>query len=218
MGTTTVAPIADPSAAGVRRPGRLVPRFLDRGAIFAGYVGIGMAVVIAIAFALIIPVQTLVFIATILGGVLIGAYANQRSNRYRPMRRVFANAVWAALVTAISLSILYGGIRLLFVYADSGFRNPGQGGQITCQVGPDCTYQRYVEDGQADELAAIGVTDGASFGSYFFWDGVIVNGAGLIILLTVAGALAAAGFRSLQTPPPDGPVEGTFVPRSRSQG
>ena len=214
VGPATAAPASGTPARGAR-PGRLSPRFLDKGAIFAGYVGIGMTVVIAIAFALIIPVQTLVFVATILGGVLIGAYANQRSNRYRPMRRVFANAIWAALVTAISLSLLYGAIRLLFVVADSGFRNPGQGGQIECQVGPDCTYQRYVEDGQGDELAAIGVTDGASFGSYFLWDGVIVNGAGLIILLTVAGALVAAGFRSLQTPPPDAPAEGTFVPRSR---
>lgn len=215
VGPAPAASASGAPAAGTR-PGRVSPRFIDKGAIFAGYVGIGMAVVIAIAFALIIPVQTLVFIATILGGVLIGAYANQRSNRYRPMKRVFANAVWAALVTAISLSILYGGIRLLFVYADSGFRNPGQGGQIECQVGPDCTYLRYVEDGQADELAAIGVTDGASFGSYFFWDGVIVNGAGLIILFTVAGALVAAGVRSLQAPPPDAPAQGTFVPRSRS--
>jgi hypothetical protein len=188
---------------------------VDKGAVFAGYVGIGMAVVIAIAFALIIPVQTLVFIATLAGGVLIGAYANQRSNRWRPMKRVFANAIWAALVTALSLSLLYGAIRLLFVYADSGFRNPGQGGQIECQVGPDCTYQRYVEDGQGDELAAIGVTDGASFGNYFFWDGVIVNGAGLITLVTVAGALLAAGFRMTQSPPPDAPAPGTFVPRAR---
>ena len=89
------------SAAGAR-PGRLAPRFVDKGAIFAGYVGIGMAIVIAIAFALIIPVQTLVFIAAIAGGVLIGAYANQRSNRWRPMKRVFGNALWAALITGLS--------------------------------------------------------------------------------------------------------------------
>ena len=109
VGPITAAPVSGSSATGAR-PGRLSPRFIDKGAIFAGYVGIGMAVVIAIAFALIIPVQSLVFLATIAGGVLIGAYANQRSNRWRPMKRVFANALWAALVTAISLSILYGAI------------------------------------------------------------------------------------------------------------
>ena len=38
------------------RPGR----FVDRGSVFAGYVGIGMAIVVVIAFALVIPVQTLV--------------------------------------------------------------------------------------------------------------------------------------------------------------
>jgi len=197
------------------RPGRISPRFVDKGAIFAGSVGIGMAIVIAIAFELIIPVQSLVILAAVAAGLLIGGYANQRSNRWRPMKRVFANAIWAAFVTAVSLALIYGAIRLLFVVADSGFRNPGQGGQITCQIGPDCTYQRYVQDGQADQLAAIGVTDGASFGSYFLWDTVIINGAGLIILATVAGALVAAGFRSLQSPPPNAPTQGTFVPRSR---
>ena len=55
-----------------RRPGR----FIDKGAVFAGYVGIGMALVIAIAFALIIPVQTLVFLAAPIAGLLIGGYAN----------------------------------------------------------------------------------------------------------------------------------------------
>ena len=170
--------------------------------MFAGYVGIGMAVVIAIAFELIIPVQTLVFIAAPLAGVLIGAYANQRSSRWRPMKRVFANALWAALVTALSLALIYGAIRLLFVVADTGFRNPGQGGQIACQTGPDCTWQRYLEDGHADELAAAGVTDGGSFWSYFVWDQVVVRSAGLIVVLTLGGALVAAGFRAIQTPPP----------------
>jgi hypothetical protein len=201
VGHPTAGQAADPSAAPAR-PSRL-GRFVDRGAIFAGYVGIGMAVVIAIAFELIIPVQTLVFIAAPISGVLIGAYANQRSLRWRPMKRVFANALWAAVVTAVSLALIYGTIRMLFVYADSGFRNPGQGGQITCQTGPDCTWKRYLEDGKGPELIASGVTDGRSFGSYFLVNTVIINGAGLIIMLTVGGALIAAGFRSIQTPPAD---------------
>ena len=58
--------------------------------------GIGMAIVVVIAFALIIPVQTLVFLAAPLCGLVIGNYANSRSGRWRPMRRVFANAAWAA--------------------------------------------------------------------------------------------------------------------------
>ena len=99
---------------------------MDKGAIFAGYVGIGMAVVIAIAFALIIPVQTLVFIAAIAGGVLIGAYANQRSNRWRPMKRVFGNAIWAALVTGLSAWRSSGAsCACVFVQFDSG-ATPGR--------------------------------------------------------------------------------------------
>ena len=212
FGPATAAPAAGTPATGAR-PGRLSPRFLDKGAIFAGYVGIGMAVVIAIAFALIIPVQTLVFIAAILGGVLIGAYANQRSNRWRPMRRVFGNALWAALVTGVSLAMLWGILRLAFVQFDSGATPDGT--YISCQLGPDCTWKRYVADGQGPELEAAGVTDGASFGSYFI-SSVVVTGGSLMILFTVAGALVAAGFRSIQKPPEDAPAPGTFVPRSRS--
>ena len=60
-----------------RAPAPVVPgRFIDRGSVFAGYVGIGMAIVVVIAFALIIPVQTLVFIAAPLCGLVIGNYAN----------------------------------------------------------------------------------------------------------------------------------------------
>lgn len=212
VGPVSAVPAAgDPSAAGAR-PGRLSPRFVDKGAVFAGYVGIGMAVVIAIAFALIIPVQTLVFIASILGGVLIGAYANQRSNRWRPMKRVFGNAVWAALVTGLSLALIWGVLRLVFVQFDSGATPDGT--YLSCQLGPDCTWQRYIADGKGEELAAAGVTDGPSFGRYFFSD-VVLTGGGLIVAFTMAGALVAAGFRSLQKPPAGAPAEGTFIPRKR---
>jgi len=212
VGPVTAAPAAGSSASGAR-PGRLSPRFLDKGAIFAGYVGIGMAVVIAIAFALIIPVQTLVFIAAIFAGVLIGAYANQRSNRWRPMKRVFANAVWAALITGVSLALLWGVLRLAFVQFDSGATPDGT--YISCQLGPDCTWKRYVADGKGPELEAAGVTDGPSFGSYFV-SNVVLTGGGLMILFTVAGSLVAAGFRSIAKAPQDAPAQGTFVPRSRS--
>lgn len=212
VGPVSAVPAAgDPSAAGAR-PGRLSPRFVDKGAIFAGYVGIGMAIVIAIAFALIIPVQTLVFIAAVLGGVLIGAYANQRSNRWRPMRRVFLNAIWAALITSLSLALIWGILRLVFVQFDSGATPDGT--YLSCQLGPDCTWQRYLADGKGEELAAAGVTDGASFGSYFISQ-VVITGGAMIVGFTMVGALVAAGFRSVQKPPADAPAEGTFIPRKR---
>jgi hypothetical protein len=97
-----------------------VSRIIDRGAIFAGYVGLGMALVIAIAFELIIPVQTIVFIAAPLAGIVIGVYAYVRAERWRPRGRALANAVFAGLVTGLGLAILYVVIRLVFIYGDTG--------------------------------------------------------------------------------------------------
>ena len=75
-------------------------------------------------------------------------------------------------------------------------------------------WQRYLADGKGEELAAAGVTDGASFGGYFI-SNVVLTGGGFIIAVTLAGALVAAGFRSIAKPPADAPVQGTFIPRKR---
>ncbi len=189
MDAVTAASVAGSSPA---RAGR----FIDRGAVFAGYVGLGMALVIAIAFELIIAVQSLVFIIAPIAGLLIGGYANQRSERWRPMKRVFANAVWAGLVSGIGLAVMYAALRLLFIFADTG--PLPNGGQLNCQAGPDCTYQRYVADGRAAELASYGVTDGPSFGAFALREQA--KGAGLIVLLSLSGSLVAAGIRSVRSP------------------
>ena len=191
--------------------GRGLRRFIDRGAIFAGWVGLGMAVVVAIGFELILAIQTLVFIWAPIGGILIGAYANVRAERRRPISRVFLNALYAALVSGLSLAIIYGGLRLLFVYADTGYRIAAEGGQLACQTGPECTWMRYVEAGYGEELAAEGVTDGAAFGAYLVGD--VVRSGGVIILLTVGGAMAAAVGRSLRPVPP---VDGQREPPARA--
>jgi hypothetical protein len=171
-------------------------RFIDRGAVFAGYVGLGMALVIAIAFELIIAVQSLVFIIAPIAGLLIGGYANQRSERWRPMKRVFANAIWAGLVSGLGLAVTYVALRLLFIFADAGSLPDGT--QLDCQPGPECTYQRYVAEGKAAELASYGVTDGPSFGAFALREQA--KGAGLIVLLTLSGSLVAAGIRSVRAP------------------
>ena len=80
-----------------------------------------MALVIAIAFELIIAVQSIVFIVAPFAGILIGGYANQRSARWRPRRRVFANASTPAIVTGIALALMYALLRLVFIYADTGY-------------------------------------------------------------------------------------------------
>jgi hypothetical protein len=164
-----------------------VSRVVDRGAIFAGWVGLGMAVVVAMGFELIVAVQSFVFIFAPIGGLLIGFYANARSERRRPWRRVMANALYAGLFTAISLAVLYAGIRLVFVYADSGYRDSTQGGPLVCTPGPQCTYQRYIESGRGPELAAAGVTDAEAFEQFVLQEQL--NGALIIIALVTGGAL-----------------------------
>jgi len=56
-------------------------RLVDRGAITAAFVGIGMAVTIGVSFLLVIPIEFLVTPFALFAGLLIGYYANARSNR-----------------------------------------------------------------------------------------------------------------------------------------
>ena len=169
-------------------------RVVDRGAIFAGWVGLGMGLVTVIALELILALQTLVFLAAPLIGVLAGVYANVRSERWQPRGRVIANAAYCGLVTGLGLAIMYVALRLLFVFADSGARPDGS--QIACQPGPDCTYQRYVELGQGDELAAIGVTDGATFQAAVLREQL--NGGVTLAVLTLGGSVVAGATRSVR--------------------
>ena len=207
------------------RPGR----FIDRGSVFAGYVGIGMAIVVVIAFALIIPVQTLVFLAAPLSGLVIGNYANTRSGRWRPMRRLFANAAWAGLVTGLSIALMYMAIRVLFVFADTGQMPDGSvvttgtaadGTPIACSPGPDCTFHRYLSDPALAEtgqdLLAQGITDGDSFARAFV--GQLVAGGTWIVVLTVGGAIVAAGIRAVRSVPPEAAATGVVTVTGRSAG
>lgn len=170
-------------------------RVLDRGAIFAGWVGVGMAVLVAISLALIVAVQSLVFLFAPLGGLLIGYYANARSARRRPWWRLFTNAGYAALVTGFSLALLYGGLRLLFVYADTGYPDFNLPATPTCATGPGCTYQRYVKAGRAEELGRLGVTDAAAFERYVLREQL--NGAVALMVLTLSGAAVGAALHGV---------------------
>ncbi len=166
----------------------LLGRVVDRGAITAAYVGIGMAVTIAISFLLVIPIEPVYWVLSVPAGLLIGYYANARSARGRGHgRRLVSNSVFAGLATGLTLAILLIGVKSLFFVADDGYRDPGLGGRISCVRGADCVYQRYLE-GQAPALRAIGVTDAASF-STFYWSQQWST-AGLLIELTTGFALA----------------------------
>lgn len=172
-------------------------RVIDAGAVFAGWVGLGMALVVAMAFELIIPVQTLVFLLAPLVGLLIGVYANARSERWRPRGRVLSNSLYAGAVTGIGMATLYVLIRLIFIYGDTGALPDGT--SLQCQTGPACIYERYVDAGQADELAGLGITDGQSLEAAA-WRELIATGAGLFVL-TVGGAVLGGIGRSLTSAP-----------------
>jgi len=185
----------------------LLSRIVDRGAITAAYVGIGMAVTIAISFLLVIPIEPVYWAASVPAGLLIGYYANARSARGRGhWPRVAANAIFGGLATGLTLAVLLLGVKALFFVADDGYRDPGLGGRISCIRGADCVYQRYVQD-QGAALRATGVTDAATF-STFYWSQQWST-AGLLVALTTGFGLAGGVVFGLTRPKPKvtSPVE-----------
>src|SRR5207247_11455943 len=84
-----------------------VTRFIDQGAVAAAGVGVGMALVTAVSFLLVIPIEPIYWVIAPMAGILIGYYANQRSGRGRgSWRRVVANAVYAGLAAGLRMGIL----------------------------------------------------------------------------------------------------------------
>jgi hypothetical protein len=176
---------------------------VDRGAVVAAYVGIGMAVTIAISFLLVIPIEPFYWLLAFPAGLLIGYYANQRSDRRSgPWTRIISNAVLAGLATGLTMAILLLAVKALFFFGDNGYRPTELGGSISCSGGADCVFARYREDNNA-ELAAAGITDASSF-SGFYW-GQQLSSAGTVLVLTLAGGLGG------------GLLYGIFRPKSGSE-
>jgi hypothetical protein len=184
-----------------------VSRFVDRGAITAAYVGIGMAVTIVASFLLIIPIEWIIWVLALPAGLLIGYYANQRSNRRAgPWRRIIVNGLFAGVVTGVSVAAFLLVVKGIFFYADSGYPDfnrideTGQPIPPTCSTGADCVYQRYVKAGRGPDLAAAGVTDDASFTS-LYW-GEQLSTAGTLVVLTSMGGLGGAAIYGVVRPKP----------------
>jgi hypothetical protein len=174
-------------------------RLVERGAVAAAYVGIGMAVTIVASFTLIIPIEWVIWLLAFPAGLIIGYYANQRSNRVAgPWGRILANGVFAGVVTGLAGAALLLTVKALFFFADNGYRDPGQGGSLVCDVGADCVYERYLDAGRAAELQAAGVTDSASF-TGLYWREQLGSG-GTIVLLSGLGGLGGAGIYGLVRP------------------
>jgi hypothetical protein len=168
-------------------------RFVDRGALVAGWIGAGMAVVIVIGLELVIPIQPLVLVAALPAGAAVGAYANVRSGRRRPRMRALGNSLWAGATTGVTLAALYLAVRLLFIYLDTGTLPDNT--RLDCERGPDCGYARFLAAGHGDELAALGVTDAAAFEALMLTE---LAGFGVLLFaVTVGGAAVAGGMQAL---------------------
>jgi len=168
-------------------------RLVDRGAVIAAYVGVGMAVTMAIGFLLVIPIEPIYLLLSFPGGMIIGYYANARAGRERgAWRRIVPNALLAGLATGLSLAVLLLAIRALFFFGDSGYptfnRTDEHGAPIgeTCQSGADCVYRRYLAQ-EPGTLAEAGVTDASSFATVY-WAGQW-SSARLILASTTLAAL-----------------------------
>jgi hypothetical protein len=186
---------AGDALAGGRPPGRgaFLARIVDRGAITASFVGIGMAVVIGISFLLVIPIEPVYWAFSVPGGLLIGYYADARSGRRRgEWRRIVGNALFAGAATGLTLAVLLLTVKALFFVADDGYRDPALGDRIACTPGADCVYRRYLEV-QAPALAAAGVTDASSF-STFYWSQQATTAELLVFVSAIAGLGGGAIF------------------------
>jgi hypothetical protein len=184
-----------------------VSRFVDRGAITAAYVGIGMAVTIVVSFLLVIPIEWVVWILALPSGLLIGYYADQRSNRRAgPWSRILLNGLFAGAVTGLTVAALLLMIKAIFFYADSGypdFNRVDQQGELippSCHTGADCVYQRYIKAGRGPDLEAAGLTSPDSF-TGFYWREQFGT-AGTILLMTGLGGLGGAGLYGVFRPKP----------------
>jgi hypothetical protein len=181
-----------------------VNRLVDRGAVAASFVGIGMALTIVASFTLIIPIEPAIWLLAVPSGLTIGYYANQRSDRRAgPWSRILTNGAFAGVVTGLTVAALLLVIKALFFFADNGYRDPGLGGQLTCDAGAGCVYERYLDDGKGPQLEAAGVHDTASF-TGFYW-GEQLSTSGTIVLLTGLGALGGAALYGVARPKPAHP-------------
>ena len=183
-------------------------RVFDRGAIIAAYIGIGMAVTMAIGFLLVIPIEPIYLLLSLPAGMIIGYYANARAGRERgAWRRIVPNSLLAGAATGLTLAVLLLGTRALFFYGDSGYpdfnRTDDHGVAYgpTCRAGADCVYQRYLQAGRGPDFVAAGVTDPDSF-TAFYWREQF-GSAGTVLVLTAIGGLGGAGLYGVFRPKPE---------------
>jgi hypothetical protein len=177
-----------------------VSRWVDRGAIYAGWVGVGMAVTIAVSFLLVIPIEPVLWLLALPAGLLIGYYANARSNRQAgPWSRILVNGAYAGLLTAATLAFCFLLTKWIFFNADNGYRGAADGSPIAgCATGADCVYQRYLAQGKGPEFEAAGIHDLDDFRA-FYWREQLGT-AGTVFVLALLGGLGGAAIYGIARP------------------
>ena len=187
-------------------------RIVDRGAIAAAYVGIGMAATIGLSFLLVIPIEPIYWLLAVPAGLLIGYYANQRSDRRSgPWSRIVANAAFAGLLTALTMAAFLLVVKALFFFGDGGYPDFNRIDAKTrqpvppyCVSGAGCVYARYLAIGDGPQLAAAGITDAATF-TTFYW-GQQAASSGTVLVFTLLGGIGG------------GVLYGTFRPKPARAG
>ena len=175
-------------------------RWVDRGAIYAGWVGVGMGVTIAVSFLLVIPIEPILWLLALPAGLVIGYYANTRSDRQAgPWSRILVNGAYAGLLTALTLTLSFLVTKWIFFSADNGYRNAAGGGPIAgCEIGADCVYQRYLAESKGPEFEAAGIRNLDDF-SAFYWQEQ-VGTAATVFVLGVLGSLGGAAIFGIARP------------------
>lgn len=175
-------------------------RWVDRGAIYAGWVGVGMGVTIAVSFLLVIPIEPILWILALPAGLVIGYYANTRAARQAgPWSRILVNGAYAGLLTALTVALCFLVTKWIFFSADNGYRNAADGGPIAgCETGAGCVYARYLAEGKGPEFEAAGIRNVEEFGA-FYW-GEQLGTAGTVFVLGVLGGLGGAAVFGIARP------------------
>lgn len=187
-----------PWAAAGAPAGRRWPVLVDRQALAAAFVGIGMAVTIGVSFLLVIPIEPIYWALSIPAGLLIGYYANTRARRGRgEWLPILGNGLVSGLATGLTLAILLLAVKALFFAADDGYRDADAGSRLSCTPGADCVYQRYLLE-QGDALRAAGITDAATFSTFYWtqqWDT-----AGTLLAASTGFSLLGAALYGVTRP------------------
>ena len=175
-------------------------RFIDRGAVRAAWVGLGMAVTIGVSFLLVIPIEFLVVPSALFGGMMIGYYANARSDRRGgPWGRVIANALFAGLVTGLTLAVLYLAVKGAVLRR--GRRVPGRVLRRPPHLrdrARTASTSGTSRSSRGPAFEAAGITDVDSF-TRFYWSDQLST-AGAFLALSLGGSLIGGFMYGVDEP------------------